>query len=37
VVDCLVQRIEGEHKLKQRVVLLPELVIRKSTGPAKAD
>jgi len=36
VVDCLVQRIEDNLKMKQRVVLLPELVIRKSTGPAKA-
>jgi len=36
VVDFLVKRIEGENKMKQRVVLMPELVIRNSTGPAKA-
>lgn len=36
VVDFLVQRIENDKKMKQRVVLLPELVIRKSSGPAKA-
>ncbi|MFC4767118.1 LacI family DNA-binding transcriptional regulator [Effusibacillus consociatus] len=33
VMDILIQRIEDEKKMKQRVVLLPELVIRKSTKP----
>ncbi|MDD9268046.1 LacI family DNA-binding transcriptional regulator [Paenibacillus sp. GCM10023248] len=31
-VDLLVQEIQGEKVLKQRVVLLPELVLRHSTG-----
>ena len=31
VMDLLVQKIEGQKRLKQREVLLPELVIRSST------
>ena len=30
--DMLVEEIQGESKYKQRVVLLPELIVRKSTG-----
>lgn len=30
--DMLVEEIKGESKYKQRVVLLPELVVRQSTG-----
>mgnify|MGYP001340472939 CR=1 FL=1 len=35
--DMLIEEIKGESKYKQRVVLLPELIVRKSTGapPAK--
>ena len=35
VVDLLVESMENDKKTKQRVVLMPELVIRRSTGPAK--
>lgn len=31
IVDILVQEIKGELTHKQRIVLLPELVVRKST------
>ena len=36
-VDFLVQRIENGKKMKQRLVLLPEIVVRKSTGPVKTE
>ncbi|MFC7440302.1 LacI family DNA-binding transcriptional regulator [Laceyella putida] len=32
VVDLLIEEIEGKSKTKQRIVLLPKLIIRKSTG-----
>lgn len=32
VFDMLVEEIKGEKKFKQRIVLLPELIVRKSTG-----
>jgi DNA-binding LacI/PurR family transcriptional regulator len=35
VVDLLMQKIEGEKNMKQKVVLLPELVIRNSTSSPK--
>lgn len=31
VMDLLVQEVKGQKKLKQRIVLLPQLVVRKST------
>lgn len=37
VVDLLIQEIEGQKKVKQRVVLSPELVIRDSTKPPKLE
>lgn len=33
VVDLITEDINHENKIKQRVVLLPELIIRKSTAP----
>lgn len=37
VVDMLLQEIEGKSKAKQRVVMMPQLVIRKSTGVCKEE
>lgn len=35
VVDLLIEEIEGKSKAKQRIVMLPQLVIRKSTGACR--
>ncbi|GGE13293.1 HTH-type transcriptional regulator DegA [Marinithermofilum abyssi] len=32
VVDFLIEEIEGKSKTKQRIIMLPRLIIRKSTG-----
>ncbi|MEW9672254.1 LacI family DNA-binding transcriptional regulator [Ammoniphilus sp. 3BR4] len=37
VVDLLIEEIEGKSKLKQGIVLLPELIIRNSTGKVKNE
>ncbi|MDA8353832.1 MAG: LacI family DNA-binding transcriptional regulator [Firmicutes bacterium] len=34
-VDLLIEEIEGKSTRKQRIVLLPDLIIRQSTGPCR--
>ncbi|SMO41534.1 LacI family DNA-binding transcriptional regulator [Melghirimyces algeriensis] len=37
VVDLLIEEIEGKSDLKKRIIMLPRLIIRQSTGPCPSD